>query len=96
MQDFLYQITLLIAGMAVVITLLEVIVPEGKLKKTVLFTVGLVFLLSVSAPIVQLVTSAPSTELFQMEKLPQFTPVPGPSYEDLLRKYYQQSLEQAG
>ncbi len=95
MQTFLYQITLLIAGMAVVITLLEVLVPQGKLKKTVLFALGLVFLLSVSAPIVRLVTSAPSAELFQMEELPQFTPVPGPSYEELLRKYYEQSLEQA-
>ncbi len=93
MQTFLYEITLLIAGMAVVITLLEVLVPQGKLKKTVLFTVGLVFLLSVSTPIVQLVTSESSAKLFQMEELPQFTPVPGPSYEDLLRKYYEQSLE---
>ncbi|HWR23037.1 MAG TPA: stage III sporulation protein AF [Feifaniaceae bacterium] len=95
MQGFLYQITLLIAGMAVVVTLLEVLIPQGKLKKTVLFAIGLVFLLSVSAPIVRLVTSGPSGELFQMEELPELTPVPGPSYEDLLRKYYEQSLEES-
>ena len=95
MQTFLYQITLLIAGMAVVTTLLEVLIPQGKLKKTVLFAVGLVFLLSVAAPITRLATSTPSAELFQMEELPQITPKPGPSYDELLRKYYEQSLEQA-
>ncbi len=95
MQTILYQITLLIAGMAVVTTLLEVLIPQGKLKKTVLFTVGLVFLLSIAAPITRLVTSSPSNELFQMEEMPQSTAVPGPSYEELLRKYYEKSLEQA-
>lgn len=94
-MNFLYEITLLIAGMAVVTTLLEVLIPQGKLKKTVMFAVGLVFLLSIAAPLTKIVTSAPSAELFQGGELAQITPMPGPSYEELLRKYYEKSLEQA-
>ncbi len=94
MQTSLYQITLLIAGVAVVTTLLEVLIPQGKLKKTVMFAVGLVFLLSIAAPIARLVTSAPSLRLFQSEEAPKSTTDPGTTYEELLRKYYEQSLEQ--
>lgn len=94
-MNFLYEITLLIAGMAVVTTLLEVLIPQGKLKKTVMFAVGLVFLLSIAAPLTKIVTSVPSAELFQVGELPQITPMPVPSYEELLRKYYEKSLEQA-
>ncbi len=97
MQNALYQITLLIAGTAVVTTLLEVLIPQGKLKKTVLFAIGLVFLLSIAAPIGGLVHSASALELFEKNSqahssVPQATP----GYEDLLRKYYEQGIEKGG
>ena len=97
MQNALYQITLLIAGTAVVTTLLEVLIPQGKLKKTVLFAIGLVFLLSIAAPIGGLVNSASTLELFTENNgahssVPQATP----NYEELLRKYYEQGIEKGG
>jgi|GEM_PF-6763491 len=93
MEQALYRLTMLIAGMAVITTLFEALIPQGRLRNTVLFAVGLVFLLAVAEPLLGLFSAEPLS-------LPASAPIEAapaetPTHEELLRGYYEQA-EKAG
>ena len=89
MQQALYRLTMLIAGMAVVSTLFEAIIPRGKLRNTVLLAVGLVFLLAVAEPLLSLFRSG----AFDLPVSAQtnIETTQAPTHEELLRGYYEQA-----
>lgn len=89
MQQALYRLTMLIAGMAVIATLFETLIPRGKLRNTVLLALGIVFLLAVAEPLVSLLRGA-SFDL-PVSAQPGIAATQAPTHEDLLRGYYEQA-----
>ena len=95
MLSSLYSVTMFTAAMAVLCALVETMIPQGKLKSTVLLAIGVVFLLALAAPIESLVrTQAPGWET-EGTQIAQQTQPPA-TYEGLLRGYYEQSAAKQG
>lgn len=91
MQQALYRLTMVIAGMAVIATLFETLIPRGKLRNTVLLAVGIVFLLAVAEPLVSLLRGG-SFEL-PVSAPASIAATHAPTHEDLLRGYYERAEE---
>ncbi len=85
----LYAYTVQVAALAVLCALFECLIPQGNLKKVVLFALGLLFLIGISAPLLTKMTEMPldlswpntsaASESFDGE---------AKSHTDLLQEYY--------
>lgn len=90
MLDSLYSVTMLTAAMAVLCALLECMIPQGKLKSTVLLAIGVIFLLSIAAPIAGLLQEdLPSVAVDTQTDSNMQAELP--THEELLRSYYEES-----
>ncbi len=90
MLSSLYSVTMVTAAMAVLCALMETMIPQGKLKSTVLLALGIVFLLALASPLAGLLQEPPTLAAGAMQDasaLEQQT-----TYEDLLRGYYEISV----
>ena len=90
MLSSLYSVTMFTAAMAVLCALMETMIPQGKLKSTVLLALGIVFLLAIASPLAGLLQEPPALAAGAMQDasgLEQQT-----TYEDLLRGYYEISV----
>lgn len=90
MLSSLYSVTMFTAAMAVLCALMETMIPQGKLKSTVLLALGIVFLLALASPLAGLLQEPPTLATGAMQDasgLEQQT-----TYEDLLRSYYEISV----
>lgn len=90
MLSSLYSVTMFTAAMAVLCALMETMIPQGKLKSTVLLALGIVFLLALASPLAGLLQEPPTLAASAMQDasgLEQQT-----TYEDLLRNYYEISV----
>jgi ammonia channel protein AmtB len=91
MLSSLYSVTMVTAAMAVLCALMETMIPQGKLKSTVLLALGIVFLLALASPLAGLLQEPPTLAAGAMQDtfaLEQQTT----HYEDLLRGYYEISV----
>lgn len=85
-----YSYIMLVAALAIFCALLEGVIPEGKLKSTVLFVIGLLFLIGILSPLFELLNSAQiaSGEVLQEDNIHDQQQLDKPSYIDLLEEYY--------
>lgn len=85
-----YSYIMLVAALAIFCALLEGVMPEGKLKATVLFAIGLLFLIGILSPLFELLHSSQivSGEIFGEDSINNQQQLDKPSYIDLLEEYY--------
>ena len=91
MLSSLYSVTMFTAAMAVLCALLETMIPQGRLKSTVLLAIGIVFLLALAAPISDLIRQEPVSLETGIKQDVQGTKQ-SPTYEGLLKGYYEDSV----
>ena len=94
-MDALYSVAMLIAAMAVLCALLEGLLPEGKLKKIVLFAIGLIFLIAVASSVIGILQngSSPFQDVqLQGDTIDSQGIGTARSHEELLRGYYDDIL----
>ena len=94
MMNTFYEYILGIAAMAVLCVLLEAMVPEGGLKRTVQFCVGIIFVCCLAAPIVAGVNLQAAEKAFSFSlHIEQPSQIGPTTHEELLRGYYGDALE---
>lgn len=90
-MDALYSFALRIAVMSVLCVLAESLIPQGRLKKTVQLCVGVLFVLAIASPIAGCVQQD-IPEFSIMAEDMQSGVMELPTYEELLRGYYGDSV----
>lgn len=86
----LYSVTMFTAAMAVLCALMETMIPQGKLKSTVLLALGIVFLLALASPLAGLLQEPPVLSAGAVQNSTDWRQQT--TYEDLLRGYYEISV----
>ncbi len=95
MLNELYSTTKMVASMAVLCVLLEALIPQGKLKNSVLLAVGIIFLLSIAQSLTQLVNMDIPTALMQEDPSPYgFAGEKPPTHNELIEHYFEQAATQ--
>ena len=93
-MNTLYSFAIHVASMAVVCILIEGLVPRGVLQPTVKLCIGILFILSIAVPMVELIGGA---ESYDWEGLTGFqaqsAATIAETYENLLKGYYKAYLE---
>lgn len=90
MLSSLYSVTMFTAAMAVLCALMETMIPQGKLKSTVLLALGIIFLLALASPLAGLLQEPPTLAASAVQNnssIDQDT-----TYDDLVRSYYEISV----
>jgi len=89
MQE-LYRITMMVAAMAVVCALLEFCMTEGPLKKSVILAIGMVFVLIIAGPIINLCKGEVNFELPVQQTMPFEQNI---THQQLLYDLYTEQME---
>ena len=88
-MEVIYRATLTVAAMAVLTALLEFLLPQSKLKPCVSIAIGIIFVLSIAAPVVSLCagrTIAPDFSALPFDKQPEQE---APSYQAFMEGLYE-------
>lgn len=93
-MKILYDYTMLVAALAVLYALFECLIPQGKLKQIVLLAVGLLFLIGIVTPLVELLETGGNTFPYTGQTVPAPSQTATPTHEELLQKYFEESISE--